>query len=664
MKTIPAWILFAGLFFSNRCHAEEVQREGRVFDLRSMSRAPEFKAGAMPPRPGPLALASEDERYNRPDVLGSLGEWMDDDQAQSLNYAPLDPDQVGDAIRNLIDEDGWSNSNNDISTGPGSLQIVQTRKVLDDIGRFLEDLEAHLGRTFQLEAALVPESALDRAAPGWRRPDASPWLEAEAFDRALEAAGSEADLLSAALRGGQWHRFYPSAQSRRVTDFEVNQTGAYPVLNPVIENQLEGAYGDALLLPSPGGGWYRADLALGRRLLEGESEKRATAQGEFELLRWREVHLAATIAAPFGKTVVLGCFSAAARGESPDEAAVPPFAALLRVRTMTFQDGTSRGGAGPRDPELPLVLDAGLLLAPPPDHSLNDGEARTVDVRETPGGLPLLRPLIEPDLLETSLRQALPREERERVKIRHLGRLALIGGTPAQMAAIRARLEALARGAARLVQVELWQLSVSAAEAERLGSAGALVDAAILEPMAPSAARYARAVGWSGLPFSLAAVRMRHYVSDVEGVSGGTSFAAIEVSDPTIGALGEGLRLNALARCVPETDWVRLDLQAEAADPPVFQRQARARLSQGLEDRRPADAVYASGAAGDKKLSQPPWLALDLPESASEYWRHVAAVPAGRAVLLRIAPDPDAAGRQRLLIAAAQAFDLPKPAGR
>ncbi len=520
------------------------------------------------------------------------------------------------------------------------------------MGAMPDPVISSAGSGFSLEASLRPLHS-----PGFFSLDLTLERCESRFDRKAEIL-APADIGPPILIPGAPGSTDPSALKEERT--RIYLPFPLPVLNPVIENFLEGDYGDALILPAPGGMWYRADLALGRRHLEGESEKRATAQGEFELLRWRQEHLAATIAATFGKTLVLGCFSSrGAKGEGPENPGVPSFAALLRVRATTARGGASGGGAGAGEPELPLVLDAGLLLKPPPDFSLNDSEASPVGVLETPGGLPLLKPLLEPELLEASLREALPREERERVKIRRLGRLALIGGTPAQTAAIRARLEALARGAARLAQVELWQLSASAQEAERLGGAGALLDPAILEQMALPAVRYARAAGLSGLPLSLAATRMRHYVSDVEGVSGGTGSAVIEVSDPAIGAIGEGLRLNTLARLVPETDWVRLDLQAEAADPPVFQRRARARLSRDLEPRRPAEASGAAGAPGEKKPPQTPWLALELPEAAAERWRHVAAAPAGRAVLLRAVPDPAGAGRQRVLIAAARTFDLP-----
>ena len=139
MKKNYAMITSVCIFLSTVLLAQEVQRELRIFDARSLCREPEVKTSPLPPRPGPLSQSSADS-FIRSDYLVRPGPWVDPDSVNKIAAGPFEAFSIGDRIQDFIDEDSWSNVNNSISVSWNCLQFVQTRKVLDQIGRFLENI--------------------------------------------------------------------------------------------------------------------------------------------------------------------------------------------------------------------------------------------------------------------------------------------------------------------------------------------------------------------------------------------------------------------------------------------------------------------------------------------------------------------------------------------
>lgn len=679
-------------------------REARVLDVGRIAAEP-----MQPPREHPGAPAVRGEGLGGYDPEWEAVSFSFDGAGGFEDPSPgslrLTPEMLEQAIKRLVAPDSWSNARNSVvwrgdrEEARSSLVVVQTRDVIDRIDALLRRLQERASRTVTLDIALVPPEALAEAAPGWRRPGSPPWLPPDALDRAVRASRGRALVASGPVPEGTRRSFGPGRASARLVDMEINCTGVLPVRNPVIGACLEGSFAEALVLRSPSGGWFRVDLIVGRTAPLGEPERRKTELGPIELIAERQARLETTVLAPAGATVLAGVFAASGKAEGGDDPAAPEsFAALVRVtppepargeaggeggggadgraegkadgRTGGRPDGRSDGtpdgrpyGRSDAPGVAPAVVEAGLLLEPLPRYHVEPsrdprrGWQRPIafDPGGDGGDAPLLAPAALDSLLETVLPEsARPEASPERGRRwRHGGTILLEAEGPA-VAALRRGLDELGRERAVLVVVDLWQGVVEEAELEALGSGGAILDASWLARMERDAESRVRTTSLAGRNAALASVASRNYIGDIEMVTGGTTYTVLEVGDPMVYQVGEGLVLNATASLVPGTDWAQLRVEGETARRPDIRRKTTARQSGGVKLREGAPPGEEAEPTGEL-------LELDLPEEDADRWQHFVTVPLGRPVFLSALPDAARPGKSRVLLGTVHAFRIEGP---
>ncbi len=641
---IRSLMLILTLILSSHLLADSVHREMRVYDVRYLCRPVASGGPTLPAAPELRAGFGIVARVN-----AAAGPTIVDDDSEFATSSKIDPDALCEIISSMIAEDSWSNSRNRLEMeSSGNLLVVQTPDVLDQIDRFLGLLEARAGRRYVLEVALIPPEALEKAAPGSLRPGAAPWREGNVLESALEAAGKRGTLLSTLLSVGISKRLGPSSLSLRLADYDVNQTGVIPVVEPVVERCQEGTYLDALALPSPDGDRLRVDVRLGRAAIRADLPRRKLGYGDLDLVRKLQEEIGTSVLAREGKMMVLGLFSRPAaaleKSEKPESGAAPvSFAALLRIKRAPGVKA-----ATVKKDDLPRVMDIGLLLAGLPDFTLVTPSRRSPAIQF--GGADEERTgfMTEELLLDTFRRGYSQGDSRspDFVTFYRTGGSLFASGSPSQARKIRGTLSNFARRYARLVQVDLWQGVVDEKDLKDVGTSGALLDPSWIEKIAKQPGLRARLVGLSGVSVSLASVNTREYVADLENVSGGTGYAIVEVGDPLVAQRGGGLCLGVACHLVPDTPWAQLRVRGEVARPPRFDRKSKAALNQNSQS-------GSDGKDGVKRESKRAgeWLELELPDEDLDRWEHMVTVPLGRPILLNGLPDPKRPGRMRMLIA-------------
>lgn len=620
--------------------ADEVKRRMRVFDLGFLRSPKTWRSGLLPASP---AIRGDGSEYLLSADEVSMSFTASDSGTGSTRLAPS---AVEAAIRRFIAEDSWSNSRNLLKEDGLRLISVQTPEVLEKIARFLRVLDVHHSRMISLELALVPPDVLDRILAGWGRPGASPWLEAGIFERALVAAGKRGRLLSTLCSEGIRIRLRPAVLSRHLVDYDYIGTGVVPVITPVVGAVSQGTFADARVLTAPAGRWFRVDLRIGEARIGERPEKSRVNFGDLEIVRRTVEQLSTTVAVPGGQTMLLGSFDTAAAGPAGETATSAPesFVALLRVRRVSHDE---RREVETHD--LPALLNVGLLLEPVPDHSLPAGRPQSgiLDLGDDKGP-----GLLHPDLLRDLVRRSLPEAEPSDDRYVLTRGTLILGASAERSRATLERLEAIARDKSRLVEIDLFQASLTEAEFEDVTATdGSLLDETWLEKVSERADTRCRLVGLSGTKLSLASVSSRTYIADVEQVSGGTGFRIVHIGDLVVRSVGQGLVLTASAELVPGTPWAQLRLRGEIARPPVFARRARLR-----SDLR----VAPEARSGGKPVARPTadFVDIELPDEDTDRWEHMVTLPLGRAMLLSALPDRSDPGKVRVLIGAVSSFRI------
>lgn len=630
--------------------AAQLVREARVFDVRSIAKGPWILTGSLPGAPtirgGGVAGV---RNHHSATPISFAGESFPGERSASGGLW-LAPSAVAEAIRSLIEADSWSNTRNALDADGETLVVVQTPQALERIGPLLRRLEARAERTVTLDLALVPIEALEVAQPDWRRPGAPPWLPRETFGRAVAASKGRALVASGPVSEGGHRVVEPRAVSHHLLDTEVNQTGVTPTTDPIVDAYLAGAFAKVKVLRSPGGGWFRADLELGRTDLLDGAESRSTTIGPIELIRERQERIAATIVLPEGRTAVAAVLAGPVDGVSGPAS----FAALVRVTSAPAQDDVPGEVPG----EGIAAIDAGLVLEPIPEHRM----VPSMDPRSwwrssafrdgSPPDDDDARGLLSPAALDRLVAgSVLAAGGRRSVRYRAGGTI-LLDGTGVDLAAVRKSLDRAAWARSTLLVVDVWQGTLTSDELAALGESGVLLDGEWSERMATASGLRLRAVCLAGTTAALASVVSRNYVGDLAKVSGGSDGRVKEASDPEVWRVGEGLVLNATASLVPGSTWAQLRLEGEAARAPKFQRRAWSRQSSIVELREGKPKGEELDAVGER-------LTIDLPDEDTDRWEHFVTVPLGRPALLNALPDPSRPGTSRVLIATVHRHAIP-----
>ncbi|MBN1417779.1 MAG: hypothetical protein JXP34_03330 [Planctomycetes bacterium] len=608
-----------------------VERDVRVFDVSILAAPPGARRPALV-FPGSILIQG-------PDDEGEDGSPLEGGSVLQAYYGSY----LGliEKIPSLIAEDSWLNKRNELHLAPDKLTVVQTPEVLRHIEAYLGALLALRTRRIEVQIAIVPPSALDRAA-GARRDADPPWLPGRVIDEAVLAAGDDALVHRTVVDEGEALGVSPVSRTAFVQDIEVNQTGVSPVENPVISLLRGDLTMQARAWTTPLEGWYEFELRL-LRSHEEPGARRATPSGDIDLTQGAAVLLACDSPIPSEKTIVLGDL----RWPEKEPA---PLAVLVRLRPAPGLP--ARADCGVR------ILEAGLLARNWPRSTVASDEESHPRVAlagidaDVEGD-----PLYTDDELIEMARESVPADLRSdprlRIEASHSRLAVTVIGDRAATAraahAVQARLALLFEARAKAAEMRLWLASI---DAEALaGIADPAAGAALLVPdwraaIDPSRGAAIRLTGFADRLIRFGAARGRSYLADVEHVSGGTEKIITEAADPILGWGGTGLELRAHVRAVPGRPWVQLGVHGDAAQT-TFGRTASL-----CADKR----VEVDEEGGIRAIGQT--IDIDLPEQTAQTWKHYVTVPAGRACLLATAPDPADPKRIQILVAEGRVLPL------
>jgi hypothetical protein len=547
-----------------------------------------------------------------------------------ISSGPDPDDKVVGAIRSLVASGSWSDQDWSEIQAEGRRLLVRNRpEVLEEVAEFLNVLRAHAARRFSIEAALVPASALEAAAPGAFRAGERPWLEGEALDRVLLLAGAKAAFARAGVAPGSKVKISPPGRDLHVVAHEVKQTNAIPVHQPVVELRLRGFFLEARVLPFPGGEAARVDLRLGRALDAAPPERRRLHTGEVELLSELREELRGTLFCPSGRTVVAGTLPPleAMGGEAKPE----PLACLVRVRVLP-----------PLPAESPLpdlhFTDVAALLEPLPPFHLTRPQGPE-DGRDEPG--PLVRAGVD---LEVEIQRSEGESPAPASSL--LNGEVLVRGSREDASLLERKLAPAALPLARSVQIDLWLGTVEDA-ALRVALADPAGEATRKLLEGPGARL--RLSGMSGAGLYLDSLILRDYLGHLEAVSGGTGDSVFELSDPWIAHFRQGFEAACRIDLLPGGREALLDLHLRSAGAPRF-RKRPVLVADGLPTDAPLDPA--------PRRPGPVRVEIDLLEADSWSLERRLPLPLGRAEFLEAVPDGASPGRSRAVVALVTAWEV------
>ena len=286
-----------------------LEREMQVFDTGFLRRGQDLAWRSAPGRP----------------VLDTRG--MPWNAELGLGPPPLPRPSIASALDKLLaEEEKQATRTTDenrrfVVVGPSTVQ--------EKAHRLIEEIERDRAWTCRVDAAIVPCSVLDAAAPGWSAPGASPWLDGGALERALDAAGEAASFLSNVLPPGLLLSLEPAAWARVLPEHEVNMEN-FPILNPVVEWDTFGAYTKLRTAPETAPSLGPLEATVGRSRTTGKPERRRLPAGDVDLRSFRKERVLGTHLSMPGRTLVAGAWIRPGASGGTE-----PFAALIRVDAGT-----------------------------------------------------------------------------------------------------------------------------------------------------------------------------------------------------------------------------------------------------------------------------------------------------------------------------------------
>ena len=376
-----------------------------------------------------------------------------------------------------------------------------------------------------------------------------------------------------------------------------------------------------------------------------------------ELLERRDTTVRTALLLAPNRTAVAGFLDLAVGGVTDDGLRGPHrVAVLLRIRETSPPAAASPG--------MPRYVDVSSLTVGLPRFSLfggwlddeGDGPIMFSEAEE-----PVRSHIVDSEELESALRAAWgvgAEEPENRSRVAQARNVCFLPPDDELERRTRATVQRLLRTHARVLEVDLRQVSVLRAELARLGGIGAVIDPQALDTVEGDELFHVALPGFAGMRNAIGSSLSRSYIGDIEHVSGGTGFAIIEVGDIVTETIGGGLVLDIEADLVPGTPWAQLRLDGAVADYPRFQRKARHRANElvDLESaKRPKDDgsedVATVKATGD-------WIDIDLPDQTADRIQHLVTLPLGKAMLLSSLPDAERPGRVRILIAGVREIEV------
>jgi hypothetical protein len=451
--------------------------------------------------------------------------------------------------------EGWD-ENGQLRLDGGLLRVTQPPAVQEHVAAFLEALRARIFQLVAIEAVFVPTAVLDEVAPSWRA--RAPEVDGDVYGKLL--ADPRSRILTGSTRNGVQAALGDTERALVLSDYEVNQTGSIPVVNPVLDLVVAGDQVEVRPRIQPGGKAVRVDLWFEGSRMGMKKERVSSYLGDYDL-PFVEGEMAWTsVLSPAGRPVIAGEVFGGPAGEGG-------LACIVRATPI-------EGLGAPAKPpaEMPIrVHGIPLDLFPPPDRA----EAASPDlffgrIGDKPISLESLTSAALGGLREAILERA------ARAGIED-GELWVLSEAESMVAAgseafhriveesLRSR-AALPRLAA--VDLRLFRLPrASAAALEGQKDAEGLLKAGWEGALKAEAAEMrCLLLGLEGQVVSARRDRGESLVTDIENVSGGTNFESIEVADPITEKISTGFAFAARVRGAPERDRIELECRGIIAD--------------------------------------------------------------------------------------------------
>ena len=544
------------------------------------------------------------------------------------NTTVLDTDELAALIPTFIAEDSWTNERNSLDVHGGKFTVIQTPEVLAEIEAFLQALYHRASRRYDVVCALVPPAVLDAALQAAGVSPNAAHFPAAVLEQALAQAGDAGWSWRSTARDCASLAVTPVAQRLTLKDYDVNQTGAEPVVNPLVGLLRNGPAVWLRIAPTPIPDRLFLDLKCAQEATPEPGAPRRISLGDLEL--------------------------AAAGGSSTTTALLIPPGSVVRASELRW----------PRQdlPAYALLVRVTPVPQPPPPQSpataLEIGtycelvRARRAKPKAESAGMEE-ESTIPSDFAATA-RRWLPADlaNDPRLRLQVAGGalfVAMLGDAAATSRAAALLSAALQeRFRSRVQSVEAWALRGSVAKEvyENLREEGGVLLVKDWRERAGLAqATGIRLTGLCGRRLSMFAAMGRWYVADIETVSGGENNVILEVPDPLIAWAGTGLDLAITVQPVAGTSWMQVDLRGEVFAT-TFGRTSAMRVDH---------TVRLGGELGFEALGQK--MDVDLPDQKVNNFAHVVTIPAGRTAFLNAVPDPQDPARVIILAVEARVLD-------
>lgn len=585
---------------------------GQVFTVTELLGKPD----KVPSRRFPKADLSLEGTYE--EVFSHDGEHFMFEEKHSPNiyasYDGLSMEMLNQLAMTFLPDVIWRDQEKSFDLSEDRLLALQKPDACQRIASFLRLLFGRRMRRMDAALALVPVEAYEKAVQGNDKPSAQ-----TVFNQAVKAAGPMGMSWHGIIEAGQPKSIKPANRQLVLKDYDVNQTGVMPVINPWVDVLKSGLSANLHIVRTPKPSHLIVQFDVGRLNQHINHKKRKTPYGELDMYTLEGALLEGTILAETGKTVCLGRLSWP--GENPGS-----FVALATFRPDTMANSS--------DADIQYV-DAGCL----------------VNVWETPGfkpnhyedvvkGYPE-KPFMSADaLIKLARRKAgLNPKQRERLKIEMVG-AGLFLSVPDDVEAtrqaagrIREALQAELHRHIKMLDIRLQIVSIPKKDLAKICvEMDGLIRLADRWQSKTKAVRET-AVQLSGLNNSDQVIYTgagRNYPADVEGVTGGTTHNITQVTDIIMETAGSGLNFKVKASRIPETDCFQVDIEG-----------VQAKTTFGKTIKASVENLASPG-------GHP--LILDQPVQDSQSWHQVVTVPEGRPCLINRMPDPEDPGRTRIVV--------------
>ncbi|MBL4848733.1 MAG: hypothetical protein JKY65_24690 [Planctomycetes bacterium] len=515
--TLSAALLALTAFLAAPTFAEDAP-EARAYDIASLTRAeshpaPHLGLARSQPDGGTLSFDDADDDADRLTLsTEALYRFLIQEMAQAGVPRPGQFDARG-----------------------GILRVLAPKSTHTHLAASLTRLRAQLGRTATLEVRLVALTPAQAAAMGVA---GGPLGKKQ---RDLLAKGKPFATVRLVARHRETVSGALLSRSTFLGDFEVNQTGTIPVLNPVIEELLEGVVAEVTCrLPRVAGGHALLDCRVeGARRFGAQASIPFGPGGIIDLPVVDHLAFGGSLRLRVGEVALLG----AVRSDGVD-GKPRVVAALVTLRAVTAQPQADPKALSLRAYDLSGLAGPRSFRFDRPTWPSDTGSSSSMTFRD-PDDAPSA-PLGKVAVRELVLNHVSPKSWASGQGKRVGSWVEVVSGglAVAQSAEGHQRLAAFLQGLLPTPSALRYELIV--VQTSKLLSATATLSSQECEAILGSGTVRSRATigGLSGQTVELLSRHERRFLADIERSSGGGVASTVQVDDPIMGTLAAGLSLR------------------------------------------------------------------------------------------------------------------------